>query len=141
MPMLSRTRWCRPTDWPQISHHVRFVRAKGRCEHCGRPHGHEVRCLPDGRWFDVEAHGWRDGHGRPAPWPDVVEYAGHRSTRVILATRHKDHDPSNNQPANLVALCQRCHMLHDREEHRRRFRITILLRRAVGDLFQGTYRY
>ena len=28
-----------PIDWPQISHWVRFVRAKGRCQVCGRPHG------------------------------------------------------------------------------------------------------
>ncbi|WP_245637110.1 hypothetical protein [Azospirillum thiophilum] len=64
-----------------------------------------------------------------------------KRTRVILAACHKDHDPTNNRSANLVALCQRCHMLHDREEHRRRFRVTILLRRALGDLFGGAYRY
>jgi len=141
MPILPRTRWFYPIDWPQISHHVRFVRAKGRCEQCGRPHGHAVRCLPDGRWFDVEAHAWRDGHGQPASWPDVVDYAAHRTTRVILAACHRDHDPANNRADNLMALCQRCHMLHDRDEHRRRFRLTILLRRAVGDLFSGPYRY
>ena len=33
------------------------------------------------------------------------------------------------------------HMLHDRPEHWRRFRITIALRRAIGDLFLGPYRY
>ena len=26
-------------DWPQISRWVRFVRAQGRCQVCGRPHG------------------------------------------------------------------------------------------------------
>ncbi|HYG84927.1 MAG TPA: hypothetical protein VD978_01580 [Azospirillum sp.] len=141
MPILPRTRWYYPIDWPQISRHVRFERAKGRCEQCGRPHGDEVRCLPDGRWFDTAAHVWRDGHGNPAPWPDVVDYAKHRNTRVSLSACHRDHNPANNHPTNLMALCQRCHMLHDRAEHRRRFRITILLRRAIGDLFQGTYRY
>ncbi len=141
MPTLSRSRWHHPIDWPQISHHVRFVRAKGRCEQCARPHGHEVRCLPDGRWFDVESQSWRDGEGHPAVWPDVVDYAGHRSTRVVLATCRKDNDPANNDPANLMALCRRCHLLHEREVRRHRCRVTILQRRALGDLFQGTYRY
>ncbi|NYZ11864.1 hypothetical protein HL658_04825 [Azospirillum sp. RWY-5-1] len=141
MPILRRYRWFYPIDWPQISRHVRFERAGGRCEQCGRPHGERVRCLGDGRWLDSAGNTWRDGQGRPAPWPDMVEYAGSRVTRVVLAACHRDHNPANNRPRNLMALCQRCHMLHDREEHRRRFRITILLRRALGDLFLGLYRY
>lgn len=141
MPILRRYRWFYPIDWPQISRHVRFERAGGRCEQCGRPHGERVRCLADGRWLDSTANTWRDGQGRPAPWPDMVEYAGSRLTLVVLAACHRDHNPANNRPRNLMALCQRCHMLHDREEHRRRFRITILLRRALGDLFLGPYRY
>jgi len=141
MPIQPRLHWRHSSDWPQISHEIRFVRAKGRCERCARPHGHEVRCLPDGRWFDVEAHTWRDARGKAAPWPDVVDYARHRTTRVFLATCHRDHDPANNRLANLMALCQRCHLEHDRAEHRRRFRVTILMRRALGDLFHGPYRW
>lgn len=141
MPINRRYRWYYPIDWPQISRAVRFDRAGGRCERCGRPHGARVRCLPDGRWFDEAAKAWRDGSGVPAEWPDIVDYARVRTTRVVLAACHRDHDPGNNRPANLLALCQRCHMLHDRDEHRRRFRITILLRRALGDLFLGRYRY
>jgi len=96
--------------------------------------------LPDGRWFDAELHSWRDGRGADAAWPDVVEACAIRSTRVILAACHRDHDPTNNRPSNLMAACQRCHLGHDREYHRRQFRITILLRRALGDLFVGPYR-
>jgi hypothetical protein len=40
----------------------------------------------------------------------------------------------------LRALCQRCHMIHDRPEHLRRRRITWRARRALGDLFLGPYR-
>ena len=39
MPIKPELRWYYPIDWPQISHWVRFVRAKGRCQVCGRPHG------------------------------------------------------------------------------------------------------
>ena len=40
---------------------------------------------------------------------------------------------------NVRALCQRCHLLHDRPEHRRRIRLTLRRRRALGDLFLGIY--
>ena len=63
-----------------------------------------------------------------------------KRTRVVLAAAHLDHDPGNNRPGNVKALCQRCHLLHDRPEHRRRSRTTILMRRALGDLFLGPYR-
>jgi hypothetical protein len=59
-------------------------------------------------------------------------------TRVVLASAHLDHDPSNNRPRNLAALCQRCHMLHDAKEHRRRRWSKVFQLRALGDLFDHT---
>ena len=41
--------------------------------------------------------------------------------------------------AILVALCQRCHLAQDRGEHQRRRRLTLLQRKAIGDLFLGAY--
>ncbi len=82
---------------------------------------------------------WRNGRGRPARWPDLVETAQIRHTRVILAAAHLDHDPRNNRLRNLKSLCQRCHMIHDRPYHLVQRRITYLLRRALGDLFLGPY--
>ena len=58
---------------------------------------------------------------------------------VSVLVRHRDHDPTNNDGANLAALCQRCHILHDKLEHLRRRRLTYLARRALGDLFTGPY--
>ena len=62
-----------------------------------------------------------------------------RITRVVIATAHRDHDPTHNRSRNLAALCQRCHILNDRDEHLRRRRLTYLARRALGDLFTGPY--
>ncbi len=140
MPIRRELRWFYPIDWPQLSQQVRFGRAKGRCERCGRPHGTVVHHLGDGRWWDEAAGTWRNGTGREVAWPAYAEYRQLRRTRVVLATAHLDHDPTNNRPRNVRALCQRCHMLHDRPEHRRRRRTTLLLRRALGDLFSGPYR-
>jgi hypothetical protein len=128
-----------PSNWPQISRRVRFERAAGICQGCGRPHRMTIRCLPDGRWFDPAQNTWRNGRGRPAPWPDLVETAQIRHTRVALAAAHLDHNPGNNRQRNLRSLCQRCHMIHDRPHHLAQRRITYLLRRALGDLFLGPY--
>ena len=139
MPIKRELRWFYPIDWPEISRRVRFERAGGVCERCGRRHGETVRYLPDGRWFDVARHTWRNGRGRLARWPDIEEAVAFRQTRVILAAAHLDHDPGNNRLRNLRSLCQRCHMIHDRTHHLARRRITYLLRRALGDLFLGPY--
>ena len=133
--------WLYPIDWRELSASIRFRRAKGRCEACGRPHGRLVVHLGDGRWWDDERQAWRSGKGRVlrhGPPPTDHGPPG-RTTRVVLATAHRDHDPTNNAASNLAAFCQRCHILHDREEHLRRRRLTYLARRALGDLFTGPY--
>ncbi len=125
----------------QLSAVIRFQRAGGRCEACKRPHGQSVFHLGDGRWWDGEGGTWRDGGGRrvrPAPGVDDV-FGRVRRTRVVLAAAHRDHDTSNNANANLAAFCQRCHMIHDRPEHRRRRWQTLFRRKALGDLFGGPY--
>jgi hypothetical protein len=140
MPIRKELRWLYPIDWPQVSAWVRFERAKGRCERCRRPHGQVVHHLGDGRWFDAEAELWRNGRGREIAWPAYAEYRLLASTKVVLATAHLDHDPTNSHPRNLRALCQRCHMLHDQTEHLRRRRLAWRARHALGDLFEGPYR-
>ena len=139
MPIKHEMRGFYSRDWREVSRTVRFVRAAGVCQSCGRPHGTKIRCLPDGRWFDAARGTWRNGRGRPTRWPDLIETAQIRDTRVILAAAHLDHDPRNNRLRNLKSLCQRCHIMHDRPYHLVQRRITYLLRRALGDLFLGPY--
>src|SRR6185503_19506099 len=47
MPIHARYRWFYPIDWPQLSAVIRFRRAQGKCEGCGRPHGTTVCHLGD----------------------------------------------------------------------------------------------
>jgi hypothetical protein len=108
MPIRREYRWFYPIDWPQLSAAIRLV-AKGRCEHCRRPHSRLVFHLGDGRWWDEEAATWRNGRGRalslltqpPAPGDEMI-----LTTKVVLATAHLDHNPSNNKTRNLKACCQ-----------------------------------
>ena len=141
MPIRREHRFFYPIDWPQLSAAIRFRRAGGRCEGCGRPHGRIVYHLGDGRWWDADGGVWRDGEGKTlAGQPSLEELTtGLRTTRVVLATAHRDHDTANNVDRNLAAWCQRCHMVHDRPEHRRRRWVTLFRRKAIGDLFRGPY--
>lgn len=135
MPIRPENRWYYPIDWPQLSNAIRFGRARSRCERCKRPHMRKVLHLGDGRWWDADAHRWRTDGGKVI----AVRGAGLmevQSTYVVLACAHLDHDPGNNLPSNLAALCQRCHMLHDAVEHRWQRWWNAFRRRAIRDLFE-----
>ena len=139
MPIRRELRPLYPPHWRALSARVRFERACGRCDRCGRPHKTTLRVLPDGRWYDEPARTWRDGRSRQARWPDLLEAPRTRTTRVVLAAAHLNHDPTDNRLRNLQALCQRCHLLHDRPYHLIQRRLTYRKRLALGDLFLGPY--
>jgi hypothetical protein len=85
MPIKLENKMKYPTNWKQISKHIRFVRAGNKCEKCG-----------------------------------AENYKPHPITgsKVILTVGHLDHNPENNDLKNLQAMCQRCHLNHDKNEHR-----------------------
>ncbi|SDO66804.1 hypothetical protein SAMN05216360_1352 [Methylobacterium phyllostachyos] len=138
MPIRPEHHFFYPIDWAQLSAAIRFGRAGGCREGCGRPHGQMVYHLGDGRWWDAQAGRWRNGWGRririaaEADLPYRV-----RRTRVVLAAAHRNHDSSNNADANLAAFHRRSHGIRDRPEHQRRR--TLFQRKARGDLFGGPY--
>lgn len=86
---------------------IRFGRAHGRCEGCGWLYGQTVWHLGDVRW-DAQAGVWRDGQGRRARFaPGAADVLGTvRTTWVILAAAHRNHDTADNTGANLAAWCQ-----------------------------------
>lgn len=135
MPIHPENRWFYPIDWPQLSRAIRFGRAKARGVRCQRPHLQRVAHLGDGRWWDARDRCWRSDSGRRVAVKDFA-FGTVRTTYVVLACAHLDHDPGNNDPANLAALCQRCHMLHDAEEHRWRRWWNLFRRCAIRDLFE-----
>ena len=52
-------------------------------------------------------------------WCGAVNYQPHPITgsRVVLTVAHIDHNRDNNSFFNLAALCQRCHLRHDKAQH------------------------
>jgi len=57
--------------------------------------------------------------GNKCEWCDAENHQPHPDTgsKVILTVAHLDRDRTNNRFKNLAALCQRCHLNHDRAQH------------------------
>ena len=138
MPIRPELRPLYPPHWRELSSHVRFKRAEGRWQRCGRPHLVLLRRLPDGRWFDEQTVTWRDRRGRPARWPDLMETARVRKTRVVLAAAHLDSDPTNNRLKNLRSVNAATCCTIGRTIWRSAGSLTADAL-AVGDLFLGPY--
>lgn len=124
-----------PRDWARISYAVR-ARASWRCETCGARH---------------LAWGWRDALGRFCEVPAApLIAAGHRKPpfllrcsdgtllriiEIVVAAAHLDHDPASNEPDNLAALCQACHLAHDLRQHVEAARARRRAQMETPDLF------
>lgn len=108
-----------PKDWKAISLRIR-EREGWKCKWCGVPNG---------------AIGYRDKQGVFHPTsPEqletmiIVDGDPIRPTKIVLTvahlgTIHSDgrqgdkHDKMDCRDENLAALCQRCHLLYDIDEH------------------------
>lgn len=122
MPIRPENRARYPRDWPRISLYVRKVRAGDRCECigiCGHDHGGRGARCPE-------------RNGRPHSVTGSI---------VVLTVAHLDDTPENNDPENLLAACQRCHLSYDRHIHAAEFRMTYSRRRLAAaanrELFEG----
>ncbi|MCW5981975.1 MAG: hypothetical protein KIT09_28075 [Bryobacteraceae bacterium] len=120
MPIRACDRGRYPKDWRSIRARI-LARAKDRCEFCGIENG---------------AIGRRRRNGSFEPWEDQKVKGGRRDgvrpTRIVLTVAHLDHTPENCDEANLRALCQRCHLRYDREQHMRNARETRLRKRDAA---------
>ena len=100
-----------PKDWKT---HIRpriLQRARHRCEQCGLPN--HCTALSKSRVQLLE----------PQPYKTALANVGwyhepeDRAIVIVLTIAHLDHDTTNNADTNLAALCQRCHLTHDKEHH------------------------
>jgi hypothetical protein len=97
-------------------------RAGNRCENCQAPHLHIVKRRALGTWLEeipVFGEGikrrWRDrdGHILLRPPPAVPT----RKVRIVITVGHLNHTPGDDRDENLRAMCQWCHLAHDRQQH------------------------
>ena len=120
-------------EWQRIRDKV-LARAGYACEQCQKPNHKMVPIAKDGVWFDYE-FGWRDSTGAPHSAPSLEDERAH--VHMVLTIAHRNHDPTDNGMENLAALCQRCHLVYDRELHVRNAADTRRSRKAMGDLFDA----
>jgi hypothetical protein len=140
MPIRPSERARYPRDWKQIRARI-MKRARERCEcrgECGDAHSEHDR-----------AHRCNAPHGvqivrdldLPVAWVEHAEGFAidgfSKPVKVVLTIAHLDHTPEHNDPANLRALCQRCHLKYDAEHHAKNARATRRGRKAIGELFGG----
>ena len=106
--------WSRyPKDWKRIREAI-LTRSGGQCECAGECGLHRTtpgprRCLE------------RNGHR--AQWANGL---------VVLTVAHLNHDTQDNRPANLKAMCQRCHLRYDATHHAKNAKATRERKRGRG---------
>lgn len=104
-----------PKNWAEISRGIK-ERDGWKCKWCGAPHNALI-VRDGGAWRVVEMS-----------QVDALELDGFKVVRVILTTAHlgaahidgtpgDKHDKMDVRDENLAALCQRCHLLYDIDEH------------------------
>lgn len=95
-----------PPDWKTRIRPDILRRANNRCELCGVENGSLV-------WRERVVMRFNYGPlGRGGV--QMGQYV-----KVVLTIAHLDHNIKNNDYSNLKALCQKCHLALDQEQHRR----------------------
>ncbi|MFO7642275.1 MAG: hypothetical protein R6X17_13750 [Candidatus Competibacteraceae bacterium] len=121
MPIKPEDKARYPANWRDIRAAI-LERAGDRCEFCG---------VPDKSWRLPGWEQWTFDPFTADEWSDN----GRKATRIVLTIAHLDQTPENNDPANLAALCQRCHLAHDADHNQRKARQTRRRGKALGELF------
>jgi len=93
MPIKEENKKLYPENWKEISEYIRFERAGNKCEVCGLPN-----------------YAYVNKHTRELCLEDEEN-----AIKIVLTVAHLDHNPTNNDPNNLKAMCQKCHNSYDRK--------------------------
>ena len=104
-----------PKDWKAISARIR-ERAGNQCECMG-----ECGLHPDHRCVER--------NGKPAQWA---------KGKIVLTVAHLDHMPETRDDSLLKAMCQRCHLRFDMDEHQQHAYETRRAGKVHKDLFDDS---
>jgi hypothetical protein len=116
-------------------------RAGNCCEECGLANyvvGYRKIC---GEFVDIQfIHDQLEDFGNDL-FDDVLSHCYTKKgfptppIRIILTVAHLDQDIENNDLGNLKAMCQRCHLAHDRVFNQVKTCETIRKKKGVWELF------
>jgi len=136
MPIRPEQRALYPKDWRAISKRIR-ERDGQHCKWCKAPNGKTIARgvgSDAGTYMLENGDVHRDDTGRRLGCARGSEYEAGSYPRIVLTVAHLDHDPTHNYESNLAALCQKCHLAHDRDQHTANARATRRGRKAAGNL-------
>lgn len=108
-----------PANWKSEIRPMILARERNRCKKCGLLN-HAI-VLSRSRIPLVEGCTYKWAKENLACYHDVEEG---KAVIVVLTVAHLDHDVANNDPANLAALCQKCHLALDAGQHAKNARET-----------------
>lgn len=120
MPMdLSRY----PENWKEISLAIR-ERDRNRCKWCEVPNGQLGARDRNGNWHnypDLDSYNSDVGFSLFGDYPKIIKIVltvAHLGTAFPDGTPGDKHNKMDVRDENLAALCQRCHLNYDRDEHK-----------------------
>ena len=84
------------------------------CKFCGIADRLEGWRVASGRFYTV--HDWAHSYIAPADEDEMAKLLKKKpkAYQIILTVAHLDHQLIDHRDENLAALCQRCHLNHDR---------------------------
>ena len=111
-------------DWEMTSLRIRTVRAQNRCEQCGIHNLAIIKRFKEGIYRQATVDELRQLFEIRASFgvKEMTAIRMMKLTKVIITVAHLDHNEKNDDESNLRALCQRCHILHDKVDNRIRSR-------------------
>ena len=125
MPIKKENKKLYPKNWKEIRQRI-LERAGNKCEFCGVKNYSVGYRNQNGEF--IESVGMQQ---------EADELDGEKLFKIILTIAHLDHNPTNNNPSNLRALCQKCHNNYDKEHRKETRRKTIQEKRGQLCLLQG----
>lgn len=133
MPIKPENRARYPKNWQQIAQAVRIA-AANRCEWCGVPNYAVGYRNVDGEFIAHQRHSLshKTHSDAKALAVQLTEATSTKHVVIVLTVAHLDHTPENCDPANLRALCQKCHTDYDKLHHMRNAAITRANKRNGG---------
>lgn len=130
-----------PENWFSEIRPKILNRAEHKCEYCKVPDGSVIiRASYRGLRLYIDHTGkiYQESDGSEyVAHSDLLDYSD-KTLKIVLTIAHLDQNVENNEEENLKALCQKCHLNHDRYYNRLKFRETINRRKQRIELnFEG----
>lgn len=114
MPIKPELKALYPKNWKEVREKI-LQRALHRCEFCGVANYTYVTKAGTEDWQFPQA------------------------AKVVLTIAHLDHNPTNNDPRNLRALCQKCHNRYDAKHRAANRSHTAALKRDKSEWLDFKY--